>query len=296
MKDNKQEWKGTTIGGYNGQRYLWLLIRVLGLRTMYFFSALSILFFVIVNNKETRAIMKYYRKRGNSVVCSFLKVFKNNFIFSQMMFDRLAVMNGDDNFNIEIINNEVFEQHINNEKGFMLCHSHVGNSELTGFLLHQNKKTINSVIFGNENPKIIEKRAEILKQRNIKIISAHNDMTHIFKIKNALDNDEIVSIHCDRIFGSNKSTKVPFLNDKITLPLGPFIIAAQAEVDMLALFTMRDGYRNYKLYICNINPNNECNNIREKATSLALSYASKLEKILYKYPDQWFNFFDIWKI
>lgn len=89
-------------------------------------------------------------------------------------------------------------------------------------------------------------------------------MTHIFKIKNALDNDEIVSIHCDRIFGSNKSTKVPFLNDKITLPLGPFIIAAQAEVDMLALFTMRDGYRNYKLYICNINPNNECNNIREK--------------------------------
>lgn len=102
-------------------------------------------FFVIVNNKETRAIMNYYRKRGNSVVCSFLKVFKTISSFS-MMFDRLAVMNGDDNFNIEIINNEVFEQHINNEKGFMLCHSHVGNSELTGFLLHQNKKTINSVI------------------------------------------------------------------------------------------------------------------------------------------------------
>lgn len=52
MKDNKQEWKGTTIGGYNDQRYLWLLIRVLGLRTMYFFSALSIPFLLLLTTKR----------------------------------------------------------------------------------------------------------------------------------------------------------------------------------------------------------------------------------------------------
>lgn len=295
-EQKKQDWKGTTVGGNNGQRWLLFFIRVFGLRMMYFFGALSIPFFVIINRKATKAIMKYYQKRGSSFLCSFFKVFKNNFIFSQMMFDKLAVMSGDANFNIKIINNEAFEQHVNNEKGFMLCNSHIGNSELTGFLLSQNKKSINSIIFGNDDPEIIERRAMILKQHNIKVITASNDMTHIFLIKNALENGEIVSIHCDRIFGSSKNVGVRFFGDEITLPLGPFVIAAQTDVDMLALFTMREGFRHYKLYVCEVKPAADCRNLREKASSLAHSFASTMETILSKYPDQWFNFFDIWEV
>lgn len=297
MGDTKiqSDWKGTTKGGSFGQRSLACLVRVFGLRIMYFLMAFAIPFFVIFNTKERNAIVKYYHNiLGFSKLASFFKTFKNNFLFGKMMLDRLALMANKNKFSIKIVNEELFNNLCDNEKGFMIASAHIGNFELAGYALHQDKKRINSVIFGGESPEIQERRLKMLERNNITGISASNDMSHIFIIKNALDKGEIVSMPCDRMLGSNKNVTVNLLGKETSLPMGPFIIANHSDVKMICIFIMREKTWNYTVYVKELCVSDNLN-IRSRTEQLAKSFALEIDEILRKYPDQWFNFYDFWK-
>lgn len=289
------KWKGKTQGGDFGQRSLVFLIRIFGLRFMYFMMSFAIPFFVIFNKNERKAIVKYYHDiLGYSKFRSFFKTFKNNFLFGKMMLDRLALMAKKNKFSIKIINENLFDDCCNNEKGFMIGSAHVGNFELAGYALHQDKKKIHSLIFGGESPEIQARRAEMLSKNNIVGIVASVDMSHIFKIKNALEEGDIVSMPCDRMLGSNKSVKVSLLGKETYLPMGPFITAAHSDVKMISIFIMREKTWNYTVYVNEVQYDENLN-IRQRSEQLAKNYAKELESVLRKYPDQWFNFYDFWE-
>lgn len=290
----QKQWDGKTKGGDFGQRSLVFLIRFFGLRFVYFMMAFAIPFFVIINKKERQAIEKYYHEiLGFTKFKSFLKVFKNNFLFGKMMLDRLALMAKKNKFSIKIINGDLFDTLCNDEKGFMIGSAHVGNFELAGYALHQEKKRIHSLIFGGESPEIQARRNEMLEKNNIVGIVASNDMSHIFTIKNALDEGNIVSMPCDRMLGSNKNVKVNFLGKDTVLPMGPFITAAHSDVKMISIFIMRDKVWEYTVYVDEIQFDENLN-IRQRSEQLAKNYAKGLESVLRQYPDQWFNFYDFW--
>lgn len=296
MSDNlvQSKWKGKTQGGDFGQRSLVFLIRIFGLRFMYFIMAFAIPFFVIFNRNERKAIVKYYHDIcGFGKFRSFLRTFKNNFLFGKMMLDRLAIMAKKNKFSIKIVNEDLFENFCNDEKGFMIGSAHVGNFELAGYALHQDKKKIHSLIFGGESPDIQARRLEILEKNNIVGIVASVDMSHIFKIKNALDEGNIVSMPCDRMLGSNKSIKVSLLGKETSLPMGPFITAAHSDVKMISIFIMREKVWNYTVYVNEIQYDGSLN-IRQRSEQLARNYAKELESVLRNYSDQWFNFYDFW--
>lgn len=291
----QKQWDGKTQGGDFGQRSLVFLIRFLGLRFVYFMMAFAIPFFVIFNKKESNAIIKYYHEiLGFTKFRSLFKVFKNNFLFGKMMLDRLALMAKKNKFSIKIVNEDLFDDLCNNEKGFMIGSAHVGNFELAGYALHQEKKRIHSLIFGGESPEIQARRDEMLKRNNIVGIVASNDMSHIFKIKNALDEGNIVSMPCDRMLGSNKNVKVTLLGKETSLPMGPFITAAHSDVKMISIFIMREKTWNYTVYVNEIHYDENLN-IRQRSEQLAKNYAKELESVLKEYPDQWFNFYDFWE-
>ena len=291
----QKQWDGKTQGGDFGQRSLVFLIRFLGLRFVYFMMAFAIPFFVIFNKKESNAIIKYYHEiLGFTKFRSLFKVFKNNFLFGKMMMDRLALMAKKNKFSIKIVNEDLFDDLCNNEKGFMIGSAHVGNFELAGYALHQDKKIIHSLIFGGESAEIQARRNEMLKKNNIIGIVASNDMSHIFKIKNALDEGNIVSMPCDRMLGSNKNIKVTLLGKETSLPMGPFITAAHSDVKMISIFIMREKTWSYTVYVNEIHYDENLN-IRQRSEQLAKNYAKELESVLKEYPDQWFNFYDFWE-
>lgn len=297
MSDNniQSKWGGKTQGGGFGQRSLVFLIRIFGLRFMYFMMAFAIPFFVIFNIKERKAIVKYYHEiLGFNKFKSLLRTFKNNFLFGKMMMDRLALAAKKNKFSIKIINEDIFDNLCDNSKGFMIGSAHVGNFELAGYALHQDKKKIHSLMFGGESPEIQARRYEMLRKNNIIGIVASNDMSHIFKIKNALDEGNIVSMPCDRMLGSNKNIEVNLLGKDTMLPMGPFITAAHSDVTMISIFIMREKTWNYTVYVNEIQYDKN-HNIRQRSEQLAKNYAKELESVLRKYPDQWFNFYDFWE-
>lgn len=293
--DIKKTWKGTTGGGDFGQRSLVFLIRVFGLRIMYVIMAFSIPFYVIFKTDERKAIMKYYHDvLGFTPFQSLLRTFKNNYLFGKMMFDRIALMSGTKHkIKINIINEDIFNKLSSEERGFMIASAHIGNFELAGFALHQEKKMIHSVIFGGESAELQKRRESVLSKNNISSIAVSNDMSHIFSIKAALDNGDIVSMPCDRMLGSSKNIPVTLLGKEVHLPMGPFILAAQSNVPMMSIFMMRDKIRQYTAYVNIIDVKDEITS-KEKSKKTADIFARQMNEILKKYPDQWFNFYDFW--
>lgn len=298
MPDNQtiinDNWKGTTDGGSFGINSLFFMLRVFGLRTMYFFMAFAIPFYVFFRKEARQGIMSYYQKiHGLPTSRSFFKVFKNNFLFGKMMFDRFSIMAGDRNFRIDFINNDKFWNLCEQKEGFMLGSSHIGSFELAGYMFHQDKKKINSLVFDGETAAMQKRRIEAFAKNGITGIAVKSDMSHIFAIKNAFDNGEIVSMPCDRMLGSNKKIQVLINGVETNLPLGPFITAAQMNVKLLSVFVMREKFRHYKVYVNEISAEQNLSS-KEKAKFYADSFAEEIQKILNLYPDQWFNFYNFW--
>ena len=57
---------------------------------------------------------------------------------------------------------------------------------------------------------------------------------------------------------------------------------------------MKEGRRRYKVLLERL-PEPAGVTRQERVQSLADAYASALEAVVRRYPDQWYNFYDFWK-
>ena len=241
------------------------------------------------------AIYRYFRlQHGYSVIKSFFKTYQNHFMFGQMMLDRFAVYAGQKNYRIDNPDNDLFLEMVHAPHGCILASSHVGNPELCGYLLSQKTKRINSLIFGGEAREVQKNRSMILGDNNVRLIPVLEDMSHIFLINEALTNGEMVSMPCDRAFGSSKAVECAFLNGKAEFPVGAFVMALQFNVPVIALFMVKISATLYRAHVVSV-PVPQEGNKREQISEMTRSFAKILEGIVKKYPEQWFNFYNFWK-
>jgi predicted LPLAT superfamily acyltransferase len=298
MADAKtKDWTGVTGGNTLGQKALLFLFHFVNVTVGYVILA-SVVPFYMMFGKGYLHIYRYFRKHFcYSPVKSFYKTYINHLIFGQCMLDRFAVYAGRKNFfNLKITGNEEFYKLLDEEKGFIIASSHVGNFELCGYLLKQEKKRINALVFGGETKQIMENRLKFFNINNVSIIPVFGDMSHIFAVNEAMVSGEIVSMPCDRNFGSTKSVECDFLSGKADFPIGAFSLATHFDVQVLSIFVMKESVSNYHVYVKPVSLNNSINvSKKEKAELLTREFAKNLEEIVRKYPEQWFNYYEFWK-
>jgi predicted LPLAT superfamily acyltransferase len=216
-----------------------------------------------------------------------------------VILDRFAVFSSRKNlFDIELIGNERFMQLLESEKGFVIVGSHVGNFEIAGYFFSQNKKKINAIVYGGEAEIVQRNRSKLLNDNNVELIPVCDDMSHLFAANIALQRGEIVSMPADRLFGSAKSVECQFLNNKANFPVGAFALATTFDIDVLAIFCIKISANKYKIFVqplCTNVAHNAHTSKKEKISNFVQNYVSELEKIVKKYPEQWFNFYEFWK-
>jgi predicted LPLAT superfamily acyltransferase len=294
MTRQERQWKGTTGGHTFGQKALKIMFSVMNVRVGYVLLLFAVPVYMLKNRKEYLAIYRYFRKRHHyPVVKSFYKTFLNHLLFGQMMFDRFAVYGGQKKFRIENPDNDVFMQLLDGREGFILASSHVGNPELCGYLLKQDRKRINGLIFGGEKAEVQKNRKAAFENNNVRLIPVGEDLSHIVLINEALSGGEIITMPCDRIFGSNKSLECEFLGGKATFPIGAFAFAVQFQIPVLAIFALKITSSHYRMHVSKIDVP-QTGGKREKINAMTLSYVRILEKIVKRYPEQWFNFYEFW--
>ena len=295
MKEREREWKGVTGGSTFGQRSMKMIFSIVNVRVGYFILLFVVPFYMLFARARYLAIYRYFRVQHEyPVMKSFFRTYRNHFLFGQMMLDRFAVYAGQKNYKIDNPDNNLFLQMVNASHGCVLASSHVGNPELCGYLLSQDSKRINSLIFGGEAKEVQKNRSMILDDNNVRLIPVLDDMSHIFLINEALTDGEMISLPCDRSFGSGKTVECEFLNGKADFPVGAFVMALQFNVPVIALFVLKISTKTYRAHVVSV-PVPQEGNKREQINEMTRSFANILEGIVRKYPEQWFNFYNFWK-
>ena len=287
------EWTGRTDGLPWMIRSLVVVMKVVDRRAIYFVMAFIVPFYMLFNRKGYKSIYRFFRKRFRyGPLKSFCKVYANHFRFGQVIIDRYAAYAGK-KFRFVIDGNDEFLRMMEAESGFVQLSSHIGNYEMVGYSLTSEKKRINGVFFGGESDVMMDFRRKILARHNVELIEVDSSMSHIFKMNAALDRGEIVSMTGDRVFGSGKTLTCKFMGSDARFPMGPFALAVQKEVPVLAVFSMRGKWGVYDVSVRRLECNRELP-LRAQMNDLAQKFASLLEETVSRYPTQWFNYYDFW--
>ncbi len=173
---------------------------------------------MIVNSKARNAIYGFYRKGMNfGKARAVWMTYKNHCAFSQVVIDRFAMYAGK-KFRIKVEGYDLFKGLCEDPEGFIQLSSHIGNYEIAGYSLPTEEKRFNALVFGGEKESVMTNRNRLFKGNNIRMISMQPDMSHLFEINKVLADGEILSMPADRIFGSQKNFRIPFLGSDAKFP------------------------------------------------------------------------------
>jgi predicted LPLAT superfamily acyltransferase len=296
MADTLQhnEWSGKTDGQPWMQRSLIAMFRVLPLWLLYGVMALVVPFYMLFSRKGYQAMYRFFRDHfGYGPLKSFCKVYANHFRFGQVILDRFGVFAGK-KYRFVSDEQQLFDEKETHPEGFVMLSSHVGNYEMAGYSLSPKMKRYNALVFAGETETMMENRQRLLSKNNVRMVPVREDLSHLFLLNTALDDGEIVSMPADRIYGSQKSVECLFFGQTAHFPLGAFAMAVQKEVDVIAVFVMKEGMRTYRIFLKEI-PYDKNVGKREQMSLLAQNFAKQLEDVVRRYPTQWFNYYDFWK-
>ena len=288
----EREWAGTTYGNAWMHKWLIRLLRYTDVRILYAFTSVFVIPVCLLINPSAGITYRFYRKRmGYGRLKSALKTYQNHCLFGQVVIDKFAMYAGK-KFRIEIEGLEHYQELTTREESFIQLSSHMGNYEIAGYTLPQDKKTLNALVFFGEKESVMTNRARLFSGTNIKMIPIRPDMGHLFEIDHALQRGETVSMPADRIFGSQKKLQIPFLGQVANFPYGPFSIATMRGLQVLAVHVMKEKIRTYKIYATPLLYNLEAPR-QEQIKELAEKYVTELERMVNLYPTQWYNYFDL---
>lgn len=286
------KWQGKSKGTVLGYRIFIFFMKNLGVRSAYFilyFVALYYLFFSVYGTKSS---YYYFRKRlGYPKLKSILSVYKSYYKFGQTIIDKVAISSGLRNkFTYEFDGIDKLRQLLKNGKGGVLISAHVGNFEIAEFFFREVdvNSQINIVTVDNERNEIKSYLESITEKSKTKFIFIKDDLSHIFDINTALSNNELVCFTGDRYFENTKYLSSKLLGKNAKFSAGPFAIASRLRVPVAFVYVMKETNKHYHLYTRLATAK------QRDDKELLENYIASIEKILAKYPLQWFNYFDFW--
>lgn len=290
-------WQGKSKGTTFGYSIFVAVIKKFGVRPAYALLAVVAFYYFLFSFKTSKIIYGFYRKRLRyGRFSSLLKLYRNYYRLGQTLIDKIAIMSGAAvNFTFNFDGEENLRQITALQKGGLLLSAHIGNWEIAGYLLKRLNTRINIVMFDGEHQKIKEYLKSVTGETTAKIIVIKNDLSHIFEINEALKNNELVCMHADRFVEGNKTIETNFLGSPAKFPLGPFLLAAKFKVPVAFVFALKETTFHYHFFSTEAKDYS----MYEKDESVAQmlkGFAKAMEEKVKTYPEQWFNYYDFWKM
>jgi len=295
-----ETWDGKTKGGLNGYKIFVFLLQKFGLNSAYVLLFFVSFWFVLFSTKASKAQYYLFRKRLKySFLKSLVSIYKNSFVFGQILIDKTAIMSGMlKKFTTEHTNADVIENMIKNNTGGILVNAHIGSWQIAGQLLERYKGVIYILMVDAENEKIKNFLSVTEGANKVEIIPLKEDGSHMSEINDVLKNKGILVMHGDRFTEGTDTVEQEFYGKKAKFPTGPFHLAAKYNVPVSFATAFREKNKHYHFFAMKPIDIDYPGNIKKRKEEVIIKqkkYVDELEKMIKKYPTQWFNFYNFWK-
>lgn len=293
-------WKGKTRGGVAGYRFFIFLLKYPGLRFSYFFLRFVVLYYVLFVPSARKPIYQYFNTiLGYSKIKSIQYIFKNFFKLGQVLLDKVAMMSGiANNFTFDFEGEEYLHKMAAVEGGFLIG-AHIGNWEIAGQLLERIDTKVHIVMLEAEHEKIKALLDNVMTKKSMHIIPMKDDLSHLIAIKKALEKNELIAIHGDRFIEGSKTINGTLLGYEAKFPYGPFYMALKFNKPVTFVSAAKETYNHYHFYATEpliLKKTRVKNELDLQIYQLLNKYTFEMERILMKYPEQWFNYYYFWSL
>lgn len=284
-----QAWDGRSRGAVWGyQLFVWLL-RVLPLWVPYTVLVFVSGFYLLVEGKARAASWHLFRHRlGRSRWQAYWLVYRNFYVFSQVLVDRLGMLAGiDKGFRFQFNGEQHLHHLVATQQSALLIGGHLGAWEMASQQLAGIGASLHVVLFDNENSALKTYLSRLHNARSFHTIPIRQDLSHVFAIQNVVRAGGLLCLHGDRYLPGSTTRSTQFLGRPAQFPEGPFRMAVRLGLPVSFVHAVKTGWRNYDLYASEPV-------IAQNTTELFQAYTAQLERMLQQHPTQWFNFYDFW--
>lgn len=290
------QWQGRSRATPLGYRIMVFVARNLGISVSYFILRFIAFYYLLFSRDSTRVVYDLLRHRLKfSWWRSVRGTYRNYYIFAQTLLDKIVVMAGIENkLTYEFDGEENLREIVRRGKGGILISAHVGNWEAAGHLLKRLNTRINVVMYDGEQQQIKEYLESVTGRRNLNVILVKPDLSHVYAMGEALQNNELICLHADRFLEGNKTVKQVFLGEEASFPLGPFILAASFRAPVSLVFAFKESRSHYHFFGSSILQCQEEETKSEFRDRLLRAFVEALDQKVKMYPEQWFNYFNFW--
>ena len=295
----KSAWNGRTRGGKIGNGFLKAVTRYAGLKVAYFCLIFIVPYFYLFAPKARRSASEYWRtvRPAESWLTLQWRVLVHFFRFAQTLLDR--VYQGFHTAPCFAINSDGMENilaPVREGKGLILMSAHVGSWDMAAAALKSDGLGSQFHIVKYESQGItFDKVKNQIEPEHVKKLISNEAQKPILQIRELLAQGLPVALMGDRPIG-NHFELVSFFGKLAPVDCTSFRIAAACNTPLLFTF----GFKGKKgSYDFSATPSRlyRSESGQEKQLQMvtwAQEYATELERVVRKYPDQWFNFFQYW--
>jgi len=282
--------KGKQRGSAWSIKLAFKVYHILGYKFLYYLLYPITFFYFLVAKNAREPLKLYYENLGikfnNSLFYTHLRVFAICFV------DRFASKINPENYCFDYGDKKP-PKHILNS-GCILVYSHIG-----GWAASSNGSQVDNKINIVMQEAMLDGIQELERTLGLKsqlhVIDLNQGTIAVsVQIANALMNEEVVAVMADRAANEKAEQEVTFLGKKARFNKNPFQIAYKTSKPMLAYFIILTGMQRYKVEYIEIYLDKEKKEA-ESVDEALKKYVIKLEEVVKKYPEQWFNFYDFWE-
>src|SRR5262245_7435405 len=126
----------------------------------------------------------------------------------------------------------------------------------------------------------------------VRVLRSGGDPATLVRAQAALERGEIVAMQGDRAVGE-RAIEARLFGAPFRVPLGPFVLASLSGAPILPAFVVQEGWWRWRAEV------GEALRLEREdggvdLAGAAVQYAGRLEAMVRRHPEQWFNFFDLW--
>lgn len=286
-------WKGQSKGTVLGYKIFIFFIKNFGLTATYSLLVFVAGYYCFFSFDTSRNSYAFFRRRlQRSPINAAFNVFQSYFKLGQTLIDRVAIASGlRDRFTFEFDGVKHIHNLIQEGRGGIMFTAHLGNINIAKYFFEELDQAykINMIVTDLEHREIKKYIDSVTEKSNLKFIQIQTDMSHIFQINDALRNNEIIVFAADRHSEGTKFLTAEFMGKPAKFYYGPYHIAARKQLPVVYAYIMKEANSHYHFYA------RSGGKTGKNGQEVLENYLINLEKMVRKYPNQWFNFHDYWE-
>jgi predicted LPLAT superfamily acyltransferase len=292
-----------------GLRLLELCLRAFGIRAARLALYPVVLYFLLVNANARRASRQYFDQLHACKASAhathlpppgWATSFRHMFAFAESGLDKLAAWLGEiAPADVEFPARAHFEELLAQRRGALLIGAHLGNLEMLRALAVGGRVApINAIVHTRHARRfrsLLARAHGDFALNLLEVTEMGADTAMLLSEK--VGRGELVVMVGDRIPPSEgrRTCDAQFLGASAAFPQGPFVLGAALGCPVYLFLCVKEGAR-HRIHLELFAERIELPRARRAAllTSYVERYARRLEDYCYRYPYQWFNFFDFW--